>query len=375
MILFLLFKFAAIVTASNNHGPKWDRNCFTLSGVLICFRPVKSSVLVHSAYEQYILLTSKVNRNEYESWELKPPCDALKKYKNFLNFSSETRMRNISIILYTSRIEAQAGNMLGFFWEILSFCVENGVAFGRLTSRREGYMSGFHSHLPELIIPAGVIRPINCSTFDTFYNLRENPNAIFWRYHSLISTINHIAVNRYVKSSSLESLMHSFAVNRTVTIHLRCGDNLYNKRYGIIGFDMYKKLLSSFQNNYSYSIITDSSIKFNIVGNFCWKIVGYLKELILSVHSTAVVNILHAQAEIAFAFMNLADVLVCSPSTFCFYAAYGSKQSFIPGGDNVLRYPANISTVFSSSFQLFETEVFHVNISQLDEDLKVIVGD
>lgn len=359
----------------------WERNCYTFRGHLFCFKLASSKRSLHPLYEAFLHLkqTIKFPAVTDRYLNLKEVCNEANELDYTIN--SNSLRHALKILVYFQRSTAQAGNMLGWYWEMVAFCLEHHIVMGRLSKHGENHehMSDFYEHLPELIIPKHAIQKnrITCKWFNAsgFQDPFPQKTALFWLHSAMMAKINSLAVISYVSHQPPSSFLPHFRrlEPKKNVIHFRCGDNLFNNDYGLYPFSVYKKLLLQIasEKKAAFWIVTDSSINFRPVGGFCWKIVGHLKELVLSVHPNAVVDIRYDDVVETYSMMHLADTLICSISTFCFYAAYGSIRSFLPIDTPLLGFP-NASAP-PPNMTLFASKRISVNISSLHAELARIL--
>ena len=257
--------------------------------------------------------------------------------------------RNVSIILIRTYTEQSAGNLIGFFYEVLSFAVAHGILVGRLEPLNDHYHLGkigrLESHLPRLFIPhhlsSNAMTLTKCDTLPEWP--WESPKSNTWNTIKALNNISDHMMTSYAKANIPEKVYTS-NLSDSVGIHFRCGDNLDHPSYGVIGLKTYGEIFSEFRrhlNTKTGKVIVYTDVnRHGKNGHICWSLLGELANAIskqwlpginVEIHSTAFSH--------SFTMLHFSKITVCSVSTFCFYSTFGSKLSYQPLGPLLNGYP------------------------------------
>lgn len=179
-----------------------------------------------------------------------------------------------------------------------------------------------------------------------------------WRNGHFLSALNHLMVTRHAASKSATSSTPAAAAanitKKSLALHFRCSDNMVHKLYGLISVREYEKVVS--QNAHRVDdvrIYTDLKESVTVTAdNFNPNTTSINKEVIESTCRYVLSNAIErlrplipagvgfkveyfgpAPSEV-FERLHSADVIVCSPSTFCFLALLGARGShkYYPNG-------------------------------------------
>ena len=286
------------------------------------------------------------------------------------------------VLWYAIQPCGQAGNMFSFYWEAISYCLEHGIVFGVLQyvdecPNSEQNMLSLYDYLPDLVIPPERNNHYNpIRSCQKFSNPFMSNDSYFWKRNTFISTVNREAVQKSLANHLMSSgLKYPRVSSNSVVIHYRCGDNLsLSKYYSLISDLSYINLLqenifrdaSSMSNFSEIIIITDSDVNYGQIGFFCWARVGHLLETIKSHFKNKLPVVIRKSTTVAsFLELNDASVVVCSHSTFCFYATYGSNRGYLPTPSALLVPPDN--HIYPPRISLFDAQSVHVDIEKVKD--------
>lgn len=353
-VALLAISYIASVKCSCQDGPEGSLLCWTRgeadgSEHIASFKAL-SNRIVHSSY------MSLVKRHEiyYPLYA----CKASSQRSLSMTFQG----REIPIILMETLECSMTGNMLGSIYEMIGYSSEMNIAFGRLVSPHkrcdEGTMGDILKHMPNLFIPQGII----ANNVSVQHDGRkcddiapwpwEKQWAHMWRHWSVISTASSTMVQHYITHrqavSQEDRNLYQVRSKRMVAIHLRCGDNLRHGAMGLLSMSYYRYALSvarsvmpSNTSIEEFLIFTDASRE-GEWGEVCGQALDQLEELVKKESQKKTVKVMtEAGVAQSFATMHSAAVLLCSVSTFCFFAGTGGGTLLMPvGPDFVIGLPS-----------------------------------
>lgn len=160
-------------------------------------------------------------------------------------------------------------------------------------------------------------------------------------------------------------------MKHSISIHFRCSDNInpISTGMGLIPFSRYISILSNITKSKEARmrvnkviIFTDAELQ-RSNGNVCSRLVGELGQRIrsLPVYSNLPVVVQWNSVDETYASLHLAAYTICGVSSLCMFASFGSKNPFIPFGDNVgMKLP-----VYSNRFR---AKFYEVHLLQMTTD-------
>ena len=301
--LYTILLFHAISLA-------WAK-CLEWNSTLVCFKHMEPEPM-HATHAEYLALISQRNQSG-KHWCTTLPHEG----------------RHVPLVVSNPVECRQAGNMLGFWMDMLTKALEEGLAFGRDVYAPKHcpgmHMTPFYEWMPQLVIPPRLAQGRRCTHPHSCPNPWGTGGCSIWRHTGLLSFIINTAAHLHAMHKP--SILFS---GRHLVLHLRCG--LGTARiYGLIPFSLLKQQIKETppQDFDRAVLLTDATPSFRGPGEKCWFITGKLKELAASVTKKDVLVSFTDVAD-AVAIMALATHTICSISTMCFYAAYGAKHPAMP---------------------------------------------
>lgn len=346
-VAFLAFSYISSVKCSCQDGPESSLICWTRGEAdglepIASFKALSNRV-VHSSYMNLV--------KRHEIYYPLYACKASSQRSLSMSFQA----REIPIILMETLECSMTGNMLGSIYEMIGYSSERNIAFGRLISPHkrcdEGTMGDILKHMPNLFIPQGIM----ANNVTVQHDGRkcddiapwpwEKQWANMWRHWGLISMVSSTMVQRYIVHrqtvSKEDKELYTVRSKRIVAIHLRCGDNLRHGAMGLLSMSYYRYALSlahsvvpSDTRIEEFLIFTDAS-RDGEWGEVCGQALDQLEALVKKENPKKTVKIMtEAGVAQSFATMHSAAVLLCSVSTFCFFAGTGGGKLLMPVGPN-----------------------------------------
>jgi hypothetical protein len=344
-------------------------NCVFVDQHYFCYKP-KVGDAVDPLYSAYAALHDvDLIRTKF----LRSSLNGLLWSRSSCFFSAVRKFQLVSgtlrIPLYLIHPDAcnSFGNSFGYFIEALGYGMHHGIAVGMIDHgnvnctdpSRDG--SHLFKYLPRLLIPKHYFRgskPVGnvSSAFHYCASILqypwESPSAYMWRFIEIISKINSMMVMRF-------SAEHGGEVNHndhTISIHFRCGDNLFHPSMGMLPFPYYKYILTKIYNESSGSIrrvviYTDAGVS-RPHWEICSTVLDALRKEIISMNGFQLLGISVEVSALARAYVSMHNsrYLLCSQSTFCLFAALGSAEVYLPRSRNATIGCPRITTRNSSYF-------------------------
>lgn len=337
-----------------NYNLSVSDGCVTREQSLICYRKSngKSGYSPISEFERLRKrLANNIHFNSFVNCENSATRGFHLHYDPDHN---ETTAANIP--LYTVGVDEcrSTGNMIGFYFEAISFAQEEGFALGRTEFPRK--CSDSQKDLLRML--PKVVLPYVC--YDNFTKdvcskmLRypwENPDAYMYRHMDLLGFVNNKMVKSYVESKQLVIS----GLQRSIAIHYRCGDNF---PLGLFPHDVYIQILGS-QELLDIAtkaipmrvVIHTDAVKGKQWGDPCWDLLGELTARIalMPQYTEATISIQHSLPAHAYVYLHLSDVIICGTSSFCIMSTIGANLAYIPYGTYLMR----LEKPFASNIRLY----------------------
>lgn len=331
-LVFLLFCPMFISTppphpslSSSCHAP----HCFQTSKALYFFddnnneKQDRSSDDDDSVFKQFLKIEAYTIDRKHDldprMDQTRHSCVSMKPYDR-LHYFNHQDGKNITIpLLLTKNFVCKtygSGNMLGFYFELLSFTQIHGIALGHVINpydacpmNTRANLNDMMLFLPRLVIPLSpYIHPIDYTPSRLCNNLGvyvwASNTSLFWDNLPEIAYINTEMVRRFLEANNSYSFQQQPANNhnkliksprtnnqlrsvasqslQTIAIHYRCGDNLglFPLRHyqTIFHHAMYEAIgVETFLSNITRIIIaTDSDIHNPQTGELCSVAIGEL---------------------------------------------------------------------------------------------------
>ena len=252
------------------------------------------------------------------------------------------------------------GNDILEYYEAASVAMELHVPFLSITlDRCEGDL---RMQLPFLLLPAApkegerAATPSVQSVAAAVQMLRPFPHEYkasrMWRNGRFLSALNHLMVMRHFAKS--RPAAGNSTAKKSLALHFRCSDNMVHKLYGLISIGEYEKVV--LQNAHRVDevrIYTDlretvtmtadnfhantSSINKEVIESTCRYVLNRAIERLRPLMPAGAdfkVDYFGPSPSEVFQRLHSADVVVCSPSTFCFLALLGAggSKKYYPSG-------------------------------------------
>lgn len=333
---------------------KSKNSCISLGEHLACYDTLNAteseSGHSHNHFDAFMAARSTFEKDKV-GFRACDSCEHSVKRKHTLKVSNDITLSILLIRPKSCKSSGNVcglGNILGFYFEAVSFGLANGYLIGRLdpladqNCGEEDTTSQVLTFLPRLIIPKTFnstrLNALHCTTIDRWP--WENTHSYFWRNPELLGSINRKMMSDYTKAI----IPNAGKTTDSVGIHFRCGDSLYHGNYGVFPFHVYRTIFSELASSHSsslYIIYTDVNKGGYAYGQLCWNLLGELQIAIKRTAGLKNVNVLvdfSSPAE-SIAKLHLSKVIVCSVSTFCFFSSMGSSFVYQPGPVNLFRDP------------------------------------
>lgn len=335
-----------------------DYGCLKISLGLLCYDGFSHPALLSFA-------TSYNTRKYHEYTDVTArACNDAAAKSLVLNYVDESGSRSFPILLSKPVACYSTGNMLGTYYEALSFGIAKNIIVGRLNGDCDGFPnnSTIFVHLPRLYIPN---QPSTSLTTDVCTAIKsnspwDNRESVFWNHLSVIRQIHKEMIFNYLVANMLQT--DQALAEESLTIHYRCRDNVVEKMYGLLPFSIYKQLLSTIAKNSHHTksnnvirkiIIVSDAKQSEAYGTLCWSLVGSLRDKILSLpmfeHTR--VDLVYTPPSMTFALMHVSKALICSVSTFCFFAGLGGKEVYFLKSEQLIQAPDTFWT--NSNYHAF----------------------
>ena len=376
-INFILFISIVITTLSQKVATSITEtsssHCITTDKYSSCYDHLNIAhglipTFENSLYDIFMEMRVFVEQDEDVNFRALHSCEVSARRKFTLSLLGAENF-TASIIIIRPNFCKSTGNILGFFYEAISFGLSNGYLVGRLdplpTERcgNEGRIGSLESYLPRLFIPKNLsrihLRQSHCRTIDKWP--WQDPQSYFWNTTDVIEKINTKMMRDY-SSANIPTETLGNSLSESVGVHFRCGDSLQHPNYGIIPFHVYRELFSKLAIDYNtskYIIYTDVNKHVQPYGQLCWNLLGELQQ---TIHNT--VGLKHTDVNIQFStfshaisMLHMSKVIVCSVSTFCFFSSYGSNIVYQPAPVLLFRYPNNSGIINHANKILFSSKL------------------
>lgn len=259
-----------------------------------------------------------------------------------------------------------SGNVLGFYFELLGFALQRGLAVAlttrnpRLTCKVDS-LNDMTVFLPRLMIPyhhnASDLDVKECGKMIQYAS--KNPESLLWSQLDDIGLINNQMVLRWdsnVKGllSAQVHLEQSVAAH-TIAVHFRCGDNLDHPAYGLIPLSQYRQILQKVSEWVGHdkskvlarvAVTSELDLHGPYHGELCTLAVAELTSMLKAHPFTGAmeVSLEQTSASLTYFKLHMARVAVCGVSTFCSFARIGSRSN-----SHTSRHSTNSSSSSSSS--------------------------
>ena len=368
-----------------------ESNCFRRHGYSLCFDNLQPSDSAINDSNQSLYNLFMVEKDFYEGadeigFKTLNSCETSAK-KSFQLIDSESN-RDLDIILIRPNCCKSLGNIMGFFYEMVSFGLANGYVIGRLDPKNESGCNfdtpGIESYLPRLIIPdklaTSELTVQKCKTLSIWP--WQNPNSYFWNAVQELDFINTKLIQDYSIANIPEYRDNPTILDGSVAIHYRCGDSLGHRHYGVYPFRIYKKILEEISENSKIvriTIFSDAKKDGTEFGEICWNLLGELQQTILSMDIMK-----NVQFEMQFSspiysiyMLHLSTFVICAVSTFCFYGSFGSKTVYLPGPINLIGYPTVKGLITFGERKIFQADLLRpanfpdMNTTEFTEAVKL----
>lgn len=261
--------------------------------------------------------------------------------------------QNIPILLIETLECSMTGNILGSTFEGFAYAMENNIAMGRLIrphSNCKGGMAELLHFIPELLLPINIINDkYTVRACDSIAKWPwESPSAHMWRKWSAVGTLNHAMVLHYLRhqasnSNNIDTVklgdVSVSSLKHALVVHVRCGDNLYHTNMGLLSMHFYHRAITHIIPKHTLGsdlkevlIFTDANFDSTENGALCK---AAIEQLTTTLQSAANINnriplrIANAGAHEAYVSLQMAKAVICSISTFCFFAAAGNQGTVI----------------------------------------------
>ena len=325
-----------------------QKNCLLLGGHSACYEVLtgteRKSAHSHVYYDAFMSASKSTFLTEKLGFRARESCEASTISHHVIN---TTDGASISILLVRPKpsFGCGLGNQLGMFYEAVSFGLASGYLIGRLdplfdgTPGIEGKTSKVLTYLPRLIIPRNLSTTElkYCGTIDRWP--WENTKSYFWKSQQFLGKM----VRKTMTDYSIASRSVTEKISERVGIHFRCGDNFFNENYGIFTFHVYRSIFEDIAKRFKlkqFVIYTDVN-KHGHFGHLCWNFLGELQQLIKETRGLNDSNVMvdFSSPDIAVSRLHLSKVVVCSVSTFCYFASFGSSYVYQPRSNKLFRDP------------------------------------
>jgi hypothetical protein len=365
-------------------------NCFRRHGYSLCFdnsRPREKATedSNQSLYNSFMDRKDRYKGADEIGFKTLHSCET--SFKMGFKLKDIESNRDLDIILIRPNCCKSLGNVIGFFYEMVSFGLANGFVVGRLNPKNESGCTydtpGIESYLPRLIIPhklaTSELTVQKCKTLSIWP--LQNPNSYFWSLVKELDYINTKLIQDYSIANIPEYRDNPTVLDGSVAIHYRCGDSLGHRHYGVYPFRIYKKLLEEIPGKnkiVKVTIFSDAKKDGTELGEICWNLLGGLQQTILSMDMMK-----NVQLEMQFStpiysiyMLHLSTFVICAVSTFCFYGSFGSKTVYLPGPINLIGYPIMKGIVTFGNRKIFPTDLLRpenfpkMNITEFTEVVK-----
>lgn len=244
------------------------------------------------------------------------------------------------------------GNMIGNFYEAISFGAKHGVVVFRANGDCDGLVhnASIISGLPHIFIPNTPVKTLlskdTCKSGIPSRSPWDSDQSLYWSTIGPVSKINHKMIHEFRSQPSFSKTSVSDSEN-TLAIHYRCSDNVVSGIYGLFPYTTYKNILSEISDKYinkeyhrmdsngkhvttfsKITIISDAK-ETGAYGMLCWHLVGLLRDKIPSLpgFQDMRIDIVYATPSTSMVLLHTAKVVICSVSTYCLFATLGSSDN------------------------------------------------
>jgi hypothetical protein len=413
MMILLLILSVIYLSHGVNLSP-----CEEIKGYGVFCTEISNPTITPDYFQSFQHIATSASRSPYmhlikrqEIYYAKPACK-LSASRSF-NFKSLNGIEQ-SIILMETLECSMTGNIMGSIYEMFAYAMEKQIAFGRLKNPSkhcgENTIADVLRHLPVLFIPS---QQINASFEDATKIGRhdsgkcdsiyiwpwESSEAHMWRQYPLIAHLQATMVQRYVQSLSHQPEKHRLYttdLEDTIALHFRCGDNLKHTNMGLLSMAMYRDLFNhlllatttptssssssstekkkkkKLPTKHRVLIYTDTQRDNSEHGEICSQALNQLETFIQHEysHSISTVKVMWQSSALdAFVSLQQAKKVICSISTFCFFAAMGQ---FLPNTTET--HSSNSTTVKTSKILIMPVgENFAVGLPNRKEPFPGVI--
>ena len=382
------------VTVSGDDGP--SSHCISADEYSTCYDDLNiSDGLIQTSNENKYktFMEQKVNIEEEIDVNYRALSSCLLSVeRNFQLNSLGKKNISVSVLIIRPNLCKSTGNILGFFYEAISFALSHGFIVGRLdplpseTCDMGGSIGRLESYLPRLFIPKNLsTTPLNdehCNTINQWP--WQNSKSYFWNATDVIREVNSKMMKDY-SVANVPAQRLGTSLTECVGVHFRCGDSLHHQNYGLYPFHVYREIFRELAMKYrtsKYVIYTDVNKHGRPYGQLCWNLLGELQRTI-----QRTTGLQHSDVEIHFStvphaisMLHMSKVIICSVSTFCFFSSYGYNVVYQPSPVVLFGYPDNkniingTNTIFFSTRLLSPRNFPHLDSAQFTDMLLLEQG-
>ena len=390
--------------------------CHEVDSTLFCFELAKMEDQNYNIYSNFPELNStmlklyalvqgmELQYYERAKNESSKTTNIAKNVCENFHFDFNFENRNVPILFWSQLPCSSFGNNLGFYYELLSFCLKYGMGLVRVDlfpdnygshndhCNPDGNMSSLLKYLPKFVLPLHKKEaPVTswkelCDTIPLWPWTSSNNH--FYRNFNIVHKLNMHMVHNYLRFSQhhehsphviKEEYVNYLAEKvkvlspHSLAIHFRCSDNLINGQMGLIPFSQYIKIFRNISNdpyareNLKEIIVYTDVWPTNQFSEQCTYLLQQFKLLLKSPRSPfshLPFEISWTNAVDSFVLMAMSKYLICSASTFCFFAAINHGHSYIPSGWNsfttLIVHPFNVSIDQYVNMTLVDMKVLNV---------------
>jgi len=293
---------------------------------------------------------------------INPPqaCNMSKHLNMTVQRVVDGQVQTVPVFFFSRKDCTSTGNIIGMYYEALTFAMSHQMAMALIANHHCKQEQTLLSYLPTIIYPPAISNQFSWDTIDCsklqIFPWEHVQNALFSGNLDMLFALNHEMITSY----TLDNHFHKnipFIMKDTLMIHFRCRDN-FSSRMGLFPFSFYlsrvTEIVADFKSrNYEFASITilSDAMPGGFAGDTCWRLVGELRRL-LSQHFPSsggfvsqhrgggphhsakggtsssreiIINDVYTTPFVAYAMLHYAKVVICSISTFCFFAVFDGK--------------------------------------------------